>query len=177
MAVSDKQRGVLHGMAAAALATLVALSGALWFSPDLLVPADDLKARLAFVATCDLLVVFWLLIAVGSLARHRFFSPEDIDGGGLTEATEAARIRQALLQNTLEQVVLALAVHLTGAVLLPTAWLPVLPAAAILFALGRFLFWRGYRRGAAARALGFGLTFYPTILLFLLLLLHLLLPN
>ncbi len=33
--------------------------------------------------------------------------------------------------------------------------------------LGRALFWRGYEGGAPGGALGFGLTFYPTMLLLL----------
>jgi hypothetical protein len=32
-----------------------------------------------------------------------------------------------------------------------------------LFSAGRLLFWMGYQHGAPRRALGFGLTFYPTI--------------
>jgi hypothetical protein len=32
-----------------------------------------------------------------------------------------------------------------------------------LFLLGRVLFIGGYRKGAGGRALGFGLTFYPTL--------------
>jgi len=39
--------------------------------------------------------------------------------------------------------------------------------AAILFVFGRILFWRGYARGAPARALGFALTFYPTLAMLL----------
>ena len=48
---------------------------------------------------------------------------------------------------------------------MPPAQLAVIPAAAVLFALGRLLFWRGYAGGAPSRALGFGLTFYPTALM------------
>ncbi len=38
---------------------------------------------------------------------------------------------------------------------------------ALLFGLGRLLFLLGYHRGAAARAFGFGLSFYPTVGLYL----------
>jgi hypothetical protein len=38
------------------------------------------------------------------------------------------------------------------------------------------LFWRGAASGAPARALGFALTFYPTLLMLLLLGVHLVLP-
>lgn len=132
-------------------------------------PVDGLENRLAFVLSWDLLVVFWLLVSIGTLGRRRFLSPEDIDGSGLTTGTAEAKIHQAVLQNTLEQVVLAVIVHVACAVLLPFEWMAIIPVAAIMFAFGRWLFWRGYDGGAPARALGFGLTFYPTILLFALL--------
>jgi hypothetical protein len=32
-----------------------------------------------------------------------------------------------------------------------------------VFAVGRLAFWLSYRRGATARAFGFGTTFYPTV--------------
>ena len=34
---------------------------------------------------------------------------------------------------------------------------------AACFTAGRLLFWTGYRDGAEARALGFALTFYPSV--------------
>ncbi len=33
----------------------------------------------------------------------------------------------------------------------------------VLFGIGRAAFWRSYQYGAARRALGFALTFYPTV--------------
>jgi len=167
MTLSTAQRGVLRGIVLALAITVAVLAAAVAL-PNFPRPATaDVGGRLAFVAAWDLLVVFWLLLAIGTLARHRFFHAEDIDGSGLTAGSAAARHHQAVLQNTLEQVVLAVAVHAACAILFPAGWLAALPAAAVLFALGRVLFWRGYRQGAAARALGFGLTFYPTALLFL----------
>jgi hypothetical protein len=41
-------------------------------------------------------------------------------------------------------------------------WLGSIVVAALLFMAGRVLFARGYVRGAPGRALGFGLTAYPT---------------
>jgi uncharacterized membrane protein YecN with MAPEG domain len=79
-------------------------------------------------------------------------------------------VLQATLQNTLEQTVLALGTHAIWALTMPRAWQGVIPVAAILFAIGRLLFWRGYAAGAGARALGFALTFYPTLIMILLIL-------
>jgi len=67
-----------------------------------------------------------------------------------------------VLQNTLEQAVLAVVAYMIWAVVAPLAWLRTIPMAAILFVAGRILFTRGYERGAPGRAMGFGLTAYPT---------------
>ena len=40
-----------------------------------------------------------------------------------------------------------------------------LGVAAMLFVIGRVLFWRGYASGAPHRALGFALTFYPQVVM------------
>ena len=176
----SKEPGALHvlgGVSIAATITVLAMSGGIWLSPGVLTPVDDLENRLAFVSSWDLLVVFWLLATIGALGNRRFLSPEDIDGSGLTSGTAEAKILQSVLQNTLEQVVLAVIVHVACAVLLPIEWMAALPVAAILFALGRSLFWRGYHRGAPARALGFGLTLYPTVLLLALLIAQMFLAN
>jgi hypothetical protein len=67
--------------------------------------------RLTVFAGCCAIAAVWLLFAVALLARHRFFSADDIDGAALTEATPKARVLQALIQNTLEQTVLAAAAY------------------------------------------------------------------
>jgi len=99
------------------------------------------------------------------LARHRFFTPEDIDGGGLTGGSERAEMLQATLQNTLEKSVFAVLVHLVWMVTTPVAWAFTVPIAVILFVVGRILFMRGYGGGAPSRAVGFTLTFYPSFLM------------
>jgi uncharacterized membrane protein YecN with MAPEG domain len=134
-----------------------------------LLPADaSAGERLAFALSADAFIALWLGISIALLARHRFFTPEDIDGGGLTQGTETANVLQATLQNTLEQSVLAVLVHLMWASLMPVAWISAIPAAVILFFCGRVLFVRGYRGGAPSRSIGFALTFYPSVLMLVL---------
>jgi len=99
-----------------------------------------------------------LLLSIGALAKHRFFTPEDIDGSGLVAGTQKA----ALLQNTLEQTVLAAVVYAGFAAAAPPRFRGAIPAAVVLFLAGRLLFARGYASGASARAPGFALTVYPT---------------
>ena len=125
--------------------------------------------RIAFAISADTFIALWFGISIGLLAKHRFFTPEDIDGSGLTQGTATANILQATLQNTLEQTVLAVLVHLSWATLRPVSWILAIPAAVALFLLGRVLFARGYRGGAPSRALGFALTFYPSMLMLVIL--------
>ncbi|HYC73493.1 hypothetical protein [Brevundimonas sp.] len=121
------------------------------------VPAD-LGGRLVAASIAGLVPAFWLAATIGDVARRRFLSPDAI-GGGDTPALEAA---QAILRNTLEQAALAWPIWLAVAMLLDRPAGPLI-ALAGLFSLGRLLFWTGWRKGAVARAFGFGLTFYPTV--------------
>lgn len=163
MPLTDKQKGVLRGMAAAVAIVAVMIACAVLLRPDLLLPVgSSVEGRLAWAAAWLLLPAFCLLVAVGRLAGHRFRTPEDIDGSGLTTGSDTARIAQAVIQNTLEQAVLAAMVYGAYAALLSRGWQAAVPAAAVLFVIGRALFTAGYRRGAAGRALGFALTFYST---------------
>jgi uncharacterized MAPEG superfamily protein len=161
--LTQKQQGVLRGMLAGVVITLLALLFSILSPPAALLPEPGVAAAFARALTWDVLLVVTLALNIALLARHRFFTPEDIDGGGLTEGTPRAQVLQATLQNTLEQMVLAFCVHLIWAGTMPQAWQAAVPAAAVLFLAGRILFWRGYARGAPARALGFALTFYPTV--------------
>lgn len=67
------------------------------------------------------------------------------------------------MQNTLEQTVLAVVAYNGLAAVEPRRGPVLLPALVSLYLLGRILFIHGYSRGAGGRALGFGLTFYPTL--------------
>jgi hypothetical protein len=163
MALTIKQRGVLKGIIPGAAITLVVIAGAVLLWPMALSPEASSGERLAFAISIDAFIALWLGISVGLLARHRFFTPEDIDGGGLSRGSETANVLQSTLQNTLEQSVLAVLTHLAWSILMPVAWISAIPAAVLLFLCGRVLFVRGYRGGAPSRALGFALTFYPSV--------------
>ena len=117
--------------------------------------------RINVALTAAVVPALFLVVSIVRLAVHRFFSPEDIDGGGLFPNTE----RAALLQNTLEQAVVAVAIYCIWSVLAPSDWLSVVPMAALLFCFGRILFFLGYQRGAATRAFGFTLSFYPSLVM------------
>ncbi len=162
--LDGEQRRVLRGMVLAMAITVavLGLGGALaWPALPVLPGVAD---RLGFALRCDLLVVIWLVAAVAAVARGRFFSAADIDGAGFGLPGARIALASAVLQNTLEQAVLAVTVHLGLASLLRGRELVLVLVLVGLFCAGRLAFWMGYRHGAGGRALGFGLTFYPSVL-------------
>ena len=133
--------------------------------PSAVLPLDQAADRMAWALPWAILPLVTLMVSIIRVANHRFSTPEDIDGSGLTVGTQEIQILRAILQNTLEQAVLAVGGYLIASVILPYAWLRVIPAAALLFVIGRILFAAGYAKGAEGRAAGFGLTAYPTFAL------------
>lgn len=165
MKLSKPQQGVAIGMAIGLVISLLALSGAAALMP-FPPPAQDVPlGRLQVLGASLLLPAMTLAFAIARLAAHRFWTLQDLDGSGLTRGTERAKLLQALIQNTLEQVALAVPAYAAWSMLAPVRLLAAVPAAAVLFVVGRALFFRGYARGAPGRAIGFSLTFYPTVLL------------
>ncbi len=158
-----EQRGVARGAAAAAVVAASAIGLGVAFWPFAYPRIDAIADRLRYAIRCDLFVAAWLVPMIAAIATLRFGSPADIGGSGLSEATPPVRRARAVLENTLEQIVLAMPLHLGLALLLPLRCIVVVPILAALFGLGRACFWAGYARGAAARAFGFGLTFYPAV--------------
>lgn len=171
--LSTEQRGVLVRISAALALTFVTLTVAVVWPPEILLPSNEGQVALVAALQWDALLALALLVSIMRLAKHRFFSPEDISGGGAGSGTQRAQQLQAILQNTLEQVVLAVLVHAVWAVTMPRSWQAAIPTAVTLFVIGRVLFTVGYARGAPGRALGFALTFYPTGVMLLSILLRL----
>ena len=158
-----EQHLVALGMAGAVVVTVAVLSGLVVLQPFAIPDLGTPAAKLAYAARMDAPLLACLGAAIANVARLRFFSAVDIGGGAQAKASPAILRAGAILQNTLEQVVFAVGSHCALATQLSARWVVVLPGLAGLFCAGRALFWLGYRHGAAARAFGFGLTFYPTI--------------
>lgn len=161
---ATEQANVLRGIGAA-----VAII-AVWFAAAwAVVPAPravDPVARLAYALKWDLAVVACLVVAVGLIARHRFFHNR-IDGGWDPADTLLERYRYNLA-NTTEQVLIAVPVHLAYSATAPASLLVWVPAAAVLFCLARAAFLAGYLSGRPTnRAVGFACSFYPSVLLLL----------
>lgn len=157
--MTRKQQGVAIGMVAGTVCTVLILAYPIrWFSAS--VPTDA-AARIAFALRADTIAMMWLLIAIANVARKRFFSPSDIDGSASPSAD--LRIDVAVVQNTLEQAVLASVLYLSLASLPQEDGVSMIPPLLMLFCLGRLTFWIGYHVGGSWRAFGFATTFYPTV--------------
>ena len=162
MSLTQKQVGVLKGILfGAPIALCVVFIGA-YANPFGFAESSSQADRLGIAILSCIIPTVFLAFSIGRLAKYRFFSPEDIDGGGLTQGTNRANILQSILQNTLEQTLLATLVYLVWSVVMPATWLSVVPIAAVCFGIGRLLFTIGYAHGAPSRALGFALTFFSS---------------
>jgi len=157
--MSREQFRTSLGIAAAIGVVLAALS--LPPGQAVTVQGADTAGRLAFAARWMIVPMLCLLVGVAAVAARRFFSPAAIDGGEPPEDRLLQILRRYNL-NTLEQAVLAGAAWVGLALVLPAAGLGRIPMLAGLFGLGRALFLAGYLIAPWARAVGFGITFYPT---------------
>ena len=119
MQLTDKQKGVIRNIIPAAVLTVVGLCGVSLLLPLDMLPLDEPGARIAWAVRWALLPVLTLMISIMRVANHRFSSPEDIDGSGLTDGTPEVRVLRAFLQNTLEQAILVVAAVLAFRLLFP----------------------------------------------------------
>jgi hypothetical protein len=133
--------------------------------------AFDVASRLAFVAHWLLVPGVSLLFCILVTMGVRFFSDEGFDGTR-TPKSRFMEVNLRVTQNTLEQTVLALIAWPGLAIALAPEDLGIIPALALLFGLGRALFWAGYHVSPNARAIGFGLTAVPTAVALIWLALH-----
>jgi hypothetical protein len=163
-----EQRGVIRGVVLAILVGTVVLLGGYLFAPFPWRGYANVGERIALALRVDIIVFAWLIAAVANVGNRRFFSRDDIQGAGFYPPSERIAIPVAILQNTLEQTVLAMGAHLSLATVLIGQELVLLPLLALLFCVGRAAFWVGYRGGAGQRAFGFALTFYPTLVAYVL---------
>lgn len=122
--------------------------------------AATLESRAGTLGIAVLVLGLWLAAAIGDVARRRFRSDAAIDGGNRVDP--GVDVANEILHNTAEQALLAGIAYVALTLVSDHARVPVALFAAC-FSAGRLMFWTGYRDGAEARALGFALTFYPSV--------------
>lgn len=147
---------------AIALTALVCTASVLW--PQALVTgADGLASRLALGVHTTLPHLLCVLVGLRMVSSGRYRSQADIGGAAAGPPSAALAVKAAFLQNTLEQAFVAFGSHLLLASIADGRWLGLLTASAVLFPVGRLLFYRGYAGGAGSRAFGMALTALPPI--------------
>jgi hypothetical protein len=154
-----KQAAVVLGMGAAVALLLLAWSQ-LDRLPLSLPDGDDTAARLAFVLHWMLLPGLSLFSGIALVANQRFFTADAIDGG--PSQSKLIQIALRYNTNTVEQLILAAVAWSGLALALPHDRLNLIPAMAISFLIGRLLFFASYLIAPVGRALGLGLTAYPS---------------
>ncbi len=159
--MSNDQRKVLAGMIAAcvfSVAFFVVVFRLTAIGPT---PPGGIETswRLAYALKCEVFAALCLLAGVARIANRRFFIPDAIGGG----AEPSIEIDQRYLQNTLEQLVLAIVAHLGLVTIIAPESIRAVAILVMLFVIGRVAFWVGYHRSGPARAFGFATTFYPTV--------------
>lgn len=164
MTFDDEQRSImLQSALAVLLAAAVLAGGYRWLPPEPvgITESMDLANRLAFAVRWDLPIFLWLAGCVGGVSQGRFWTPADRHGSAFRGPSKAIGVRAAVLQNSLEQTVLAVGANFVLATLLRESELVLIPLLVLLYLAGRATFAWGYARSPIARAFGMALTAAP----------------
>jgi len=159
--MSNEQKKVLAGMVAA-VAFSVAFFEVVFRLTDIhLSPlvTIGISVRLEYALKCEVFAALCMLAGVAKIANRRFFIPDAIEGGD----SPSIEIDRRYIQNTLEQLVLAIVAHLALVTIVAPESIRAVAVLVMLFVIGRITFWFGYHRSGPARAFGFATTFYPTV--------------
>jgi hypothetical protein len=124
----------------------------------------SVASRLEWSLKLSLIPTATLIVLILRQAFFRMSSADDIDAA-LKKPTQRATVQQSQIQNTLEQLVIAVPVYTCAAVQFESSRLLAIPMAAGLFLCGRIAFVLGYDKSSPGRAFGFSITLMPTILL------------
>lgn len=124
----------------------------------------DVADKMALLLKSSFVTALPLIASIIVVAAQRL-NPRYLDSDGI-KPDSALDINSRVAQNSLEQCVLyfiglgAMALYLTPK---DAQTVPIL---ATLFFIGRLLYWWGYHHNTYVRAFGFGLTFYPTVIVY-----------
>ena len=159
--MSNDQRKVVAGAIAATVFCVAFFEVVFRLTDFGLTPPGgiDVSFRLTYALKCEVFAALCLLAGVGAIANRRFFIPDAIGGG----PSPSIEIEQRYVENTLEQLVLAIVAHLVLVVVVPDDSIRAVAILVMLFVIGRATFWLGYHISGPARAFGFATTFYPTV--------------
>ena len=119
--------------------------------------------KLVFTLKWQSLSVMMLLFGIGAVGRVRASTSaiDPVYGKG----EQLLYVEARYLQNTVEQLILSTTGQLILSVYVSAAVLTrIIPVLVILFVVGRFLFFFGYKMDPLKRGYGFSMTFIPSVL-------------
>lgn len=163
---AERRKVVRNGLAAAIFSVAI-LAAAYAALPHRFAFPSDRSGTLAYALQWDIGIFVWVAVAIRMVSRGRLRSADDIRGSAFSPPSPKIAVESAFLQNTLEQAFIAVGAHLALATLPPGPHLSLIPAAVLLFAIGRISFYLLYRNGAGGRAFGMVTTMVPTIVIYL----------
>lgn len=161
--ISRKVWPFLKAVVAAAVSALsfyVASDLLLEWQPESWGVAD----RLALVVKSCVFAILPAVVAIIVVAIQRL--DPDFFVGMTVKPSSALDINSRFIKNTFEQFLL-FSIGISGLSLYaPASDATVIPVLTAMFLIGRMFFWFGYHKNTHLRAYGFGLTFYPTVVVF-----------
>ena len=124
----------------------------------------EIADQLALLVKCSVVTTLPFIAAIIVVAAQRL-NPRYLAGKDI-KPDSALDINARVAQNSLEQFVLYFVGLGAMALYLTPKDAQTLPILATLFFIGRVLYWWGYHHNTYVRAFGFGLTFYPTVIVY-----------
>lgn len=126
-------------------------------------PRVEVAERLAFAA--ELLVAPAVIVMLAVVGCFRLFDTARAEDPFANAESQAWKVNQRVLSNTIEQAWIFVPVLLGLAVRVAPEHQKLLPMATALWCTGRLLFWAGYRLKPEWRALGFDWTMWTSVVL------------
>lgn len=163
MDIEVEQRLVRRGAVLAFGLTMAVCAASLLLLPRVIALPNEIAPRLALAIQTSVPHLLCVLVAIQLVSSGRYRSAADIAGAAAGPPSPQLAVKVAFLQNTLEQAFVGLCAQLVLASVAAGDLLALLIASAILFPIGRVLFYRGYAGGAGSRALGMALTALPSL--------------
>ena len=130
------------------------------------VPTDwTLGDRIALVIKDAVIAILPAVLAICIVAAQRLDPTMFV--GRVPKPNSAVDINNRFILNTVEQFILYFIGNAGLALYCPPEEARTLIILTALFLMGRVLFWVGYHYNPYMRAFGFGITFYPTVAVYL----------
>ena len=131
--------------------------------PTMTSPAE----QIVFTIRCNVPTVGMIFIMISYIGNSRAMSAQL---NPLVEKDkEKVEVHVRVLQNTMEQFVVSFVLQLATATWVDPSQMMIIPIIAMLFVVGRVLFWIGYldpSLGRSNRSYGFPLTHFPSMFMF-----------